>query len=179
MGIIQWMKKLLKINEIKQIEAPKNITKDDNWKNYLHYDISDDEVFQKLTKEEKRIKQIKAIEDMVLYKKEITKRDICKKIEEKYRKSVLEDTDMQALIVLHAATKKEDEMGDTNIRYCIEDGNNNIVEIVNKLIENAKEEAKLYEDIPVSELITINEESIKKIIKEIEEKKENIGIEPE
>lgn len=171
MGILQWLSKLLRKNEIKQIEAPKSI-KSDAWKTELHYITNNDEVVGKLTQEQLRVEQIKEIEEFILYKSgNLRKQDIWKKITSKYEQNVLQDVDMQELIVLHKATKDEDECGDCNIRDFIEDSTNNIVKLVNKLIERHTEEAKKYNEIDINKSIEESKESINELIKEIEESK--------
>lgn len=173
MGILQWIKKVFRIsNKAKQLEEPKTISKNDNWKDSYKQSEVDSIVEKKLILEEKRKEQIKLIEHFILYKAEnLLKEEICEEILKNYDKNILDNTDMQTLIILYKATKIQDMYGDSEIRHFIEDGQYNIVKLVDAMIEKAKREAKIYKDIEICDLIDGSMESINEIIKELEKDK--------
>ena len=149
MGILQWIKKVFRIsNKAKQLEEPKTISKNDNWKDSYKQSEVDSIVEKKLILEEKRKEQIKLIEHFILYKAEnLLKEEICEEILKNYDKNILDNTDMQTLIILYKATKIQDMYGDSEIRHFIEDGQYNIVKLVaaeNEAREAA--EAKMIEE---------------------------------
>lgn len=155
MKIQDWIKKLFRINITKQIEAPKEDNEKNIWKQKMKYipNIEKEEV--PLTEEQMRTKQIKDMEFTILFKEgDLLKNDIINILEQKGNIVVLNDAEIEALRSIQGVMQYEDLHGENNIREFIDDDENNIVKLVDKIVENAKKEAQKYEMEDISRFVT-------------------------
>lgn len=186
MNILDWIKKILKVKSVKQIEEPKETEKENSWKQSIQYSPDTEKKQDTLTEEQIRIEQIMHTQFMILFKDGyLLKEDIIKAIKQQYDEVILTDADMESLISIHDVMKYEDLHGDYNIReFLDEDENeNNFVKLVDKLIEHAKQEAQKYEMEDISQFVTndskIMNELKNDIIKENKIEKDDDEIENE
>lgn len=145
-----------------------------DWKAFLKYKVNTEEAIEKAKNEEIRREQIKEITYMVLYKKRnLTKQDILQCIKEKYENIILNDTDINSLIAIYEVIRHEDMYGENNVREFIDDKENNIVKLVDRINIFAKKEAKRQKNaVNISEFVPTDFEVIKTLKDEIDEEKQ-------
>lgn len=145
-----------------------------DWKAFLKYKVNTEEAIEKAKNEEIRREQIKEITYMVLYKKRnLTKQDILQCIKEKYENIILNDTDINSLIAIYEVIRHEDMYGENNVREFIDDKENNIVNLVDRINIFAKKEAKRQKNaVNISEFVPTDFEVIKTLKDEIDEEKQ-------
>ena len=145
-----------------------------DWKAFLKYKVNTEEAIEKAKNDEIRREQIKEITYMVLYKKRnLTKQDILQCIKEKYENIILNDTDINSLIAIYEVIRHEDMYGENNVREFIDDKENNIVKLVDRINIFAKKEAKRQKNaVNISEFVPTDFEVIKTIKDEIDEEKQ-------
>lgn len=144
-----------------------------NWKAFLKCKVNTQEAIEKAMNEEIRINQIKEATYIVLYKKRnLTKQDILQCINEKYENIILDDTDISSLISIYEVIRNEDMYGENNIREFIDDKENNIVKLVDRMNIFAKKQAKRQKNaVNISEFVPTDFEIIKSLKDEIDDEK--------
>ena len=169
MKIFDFMKKSTKKNQIKQTE---DSVYEKGWKELLHYETSDDDIEESLeqtvpTEEQIRNEQIEYTSSIILNKEYLKEEDIEQYIQKKYKNLLLSDADIKALISVYRAVENEDAYGNYNIREFIDEDEKNIVELVDKIILKAKEEAEKYKSEDISKFVTTDLKLISEMRKQI------------
>ena len=158
----------------KKLNENKNSDNSKNLKNDLQYDIKDEKIINTLTLEQMKIEQIKLTNFIVLFKEgHLSKEDIIRCIKDSYSNVVLSNEEMEALISIQKITQYEDLHGNYNIREFIDEDEENIIELVDGLVENARKEAKKYKSKDISAFVTTDYKVINEIKNKIREKNKN------
>ena len=173
MKIFDFIKKFTEKNQIKPTE--KSVDQE-NWKELLHYDPSEDEeeyLEQPVpTEEQIRGKQIEFTSSIILNREKLQKEDIIQYIQKKYENVLLNDADIQALISIYHAIEYEDICANYNIREFIDEDEKNIVKLVDELVLKAKEEADKNKTEDISKFVITDFKLIGEIKNQIENNNE-------
>lgn len=180
MKISDLLNNVFKRSKTPKIEIAKDNSKinENSWKNNIHCETHADEVSKAQERWQKRAEQIKATENLILFQDgHLTEEEIIKNIlENKEEDKVLEDVDIASLIAISDATQHEDDMGEENIRDYLEDNENNIVKLVDKMVERARKRAKENASLDVTLFVERKATTINDFISEIENEKNIRGI---
>lgn len=170
MKIFDFIKKFTEKNQINHTE---DSVYEKSWKEWLHYEPSDDDTEEPIeqtapTEEQIRTEQIEYTSPIILNKEDLKKEDIEQYIQKKYENVLLNDADIQSLISVYHAVEYEDAYGNYNIREFIDEDENNIVKLVDELVLKAKEEAEKNKSKEISKFVITDCKLIGEIKNQIE-----------
>lgn len=174
MNIIDWIKNIFKRSKQKLLDAPKEIQQDKSWKEKLQTPSNQEVVAEKISQEELRIKQIKSVESLVLYRAGSLKgEEIIADIEKTHKSSMISEVDVKTLLFLHDVIELEDEHGDYNIREFIDEEETNYINLIERMIKYAEQKAQENDVEDIIEFVPKNREVINQIKDEMIQESEN------
>ena len=156
MGIIQWIKKFLKKEEVKQLGSGTKVNERLKFKEKLLHDTNSKDIVDKIAIREK---QIISIKNRVLYEDDLTKENICEQLEEP---NLLNDVEKHALINIYNILREQEYRGEVNIYYAIKENNDNYLRLVNKMRQEIKWKSLFSKDLK-----SLSEDDVKRIVEEI------------
>jgi len=172
--ILDWINKIFKRDIREQLEEAKRVKAADGFKERMHFPVDDKIVKENISRKQLRDEQIKAVDSIVLLKEgKISKEDIENIINKTHEQIILNEADIQTLISIHDVVEYEDMHAENNIREFIEESEENIIKLVDKLEEFATEEAKKQGTQDISPFIPTDVEIVDKLKRELVENEVN------